>query len=307
MVLDLRVGVARHFSESFKYEPVSEVYMLAGIAIPLFFMSSGFLMASKKTNLKYCAKKIWGVLKFTFIICLLVDFSCCFSDGFHWSYLRCFLQQGRLSVFWYFGSMICIYALLPAINFVFKRKYLKKVLLVLFVIEIFVFVSNCMWNFEHRVLQTFRLWNHTFYFVLGTFIFQNKDRLIALMNWKKALVCMILFLLSGKVLFLGGNEYHFSSPLCILYSMSVFLLCLKYVEKKNGFIETMSRCFLPVYAFHMIFFNFIFNTSIMHQLDVALKMAPIAFFVEFILVSAIIISFSVIVVRSPLINRMFRL
>lgn len=65
MVLLLHTGVVRGWSGG--YGPVPEVYQIAGIAMPLFLMASGYLLAGKTATLKYCARKIWGILRFTFI------------------------------------------------------------------------------------------------------------------------------------------------------------------------------------------------------------------------------------------------
>lgn len=73
MVLMLHTGVARHFATNYDYTSVPEVYMVAGIAIPLFFMVSGFLLANRLVDWKYSFSKIIGILRFTFIICLPFD------------------------------------------------------------------------------------------------------------------------------------------------------------------------------------------------------------------------------------------
>lgn len=73
MVLMLHTGVIRHFTSSYDYTSVPEVYMIAGIAIPLFFMVSGFLLVNKQVDRKYITNKILGILRFTLIICLPFD------------------------------------------------------------------------------------------------------------------------------------------------------------------------------------------------------------------------------------------
>ena len=68
MVLLLHTGVARHCS-SIDYTSVPQVYLIAGIAIPMFFMVSGYLLSTKEPSFAYSARKTFGILKFTFIMC----------------------------------------------------------------------------------------------------------------------------------------------------------------------------------------------------------------------------------------------
>ena len=108
MVLMLHVNVFKDWSGTGNTEAY---YALAGIAIPLFFMTSGYLMANKQTDWKYAARKIWGILRFTLIICLTIYAIDYVTYGkAHFQFPECYIQRGGLAVFWYFGAMIIIYA-----------------------------------------------------------------------------------------------------------------------------------------------------------------------------------------------------
>ena len=41
-----------------------------GLSIPLFFMVSGYLMQGRKIDWRYSVRKVVGILRFTFIICI---------------------------------------------------------------------------------------------------------------------------------------------------------------------------------------------------------------------------------------------
>ena len=94
----------------------------AGMAIPLFFMVSGFLLFGRKPDFSYSAKKIWGIVRFVLIISLTWTLGISIlKHHINWSEILTaaygpFVQEGMFAVFWYLGAMCVIYAILPLIN-----------------------------------------------------------------------------------------------------------------------------------------------------------------------------------------------
>ena len=94
----------------------------AGMAIPLFFMVSGFLLFGRKPDFRYSIKKIIGIIKFVVIISLTWTIGVCIlKQQVNWhdilsAFYGPFIQEGILGVFWYLGAMCLIYAALPIIN-----------------------------------------------------------------------------------------------------------------------------------------------------------------------------------------------
>lgn len=110
MVLILHLNVER---ASCGYE-YCNLAIFASIAILLFFMVSGYLMAGKNCGVKYSFYKIKNIILFTVTICLLYDVAVYFVKGtFVPSFPMCLFQGSVWWHFWYFGSMIILYALLP--------------------------------------------------------------------------------------------------------------------------------------------------------------------------------------------------
>ena len=111
MVLMLHVNVLKQWSSTGIDDAF---YVLPGIAIPLFFMTSGYLMADKKVSREYILRKIWGIIRFSFIISVIVyGVRSAFHDDVAFPFPFCFLQLYDLGVFWYFGAMRLVYAFLP--------------------------------------------------------------------------------------------------------------------------------------------------------------------------------------------------
>lgn len=150
------------------------LYISAVVAIPLFFMTSGYLLLGR-TNIdyKYAGKKILGILRFVAIITLAwyAVFGYRHHAGFLNSTIGCLFQRGGMGVFWYFGAMIIIYALLPWINKLYTEHFQGFVYLTiaLFVTATLVFVLNISndIHIEQHIILTFRLWNWLFYFCIG--------------------------------------------------------------------------------------------------------------------------------------------
>lgn len=163
-----------HTEMSFYENPIAQcLYMSAVISIPLFFMVSGYLLYGKsQVGIDYSARKIWGILRFVFIV---ASFFWLVSGMRHGeSYLRYviggFLQRGQFGLFWYFGAMMMLYALLPISQRIYKAhpRVFIVLTIVLGLLSNAIFVANFFdIHIENRTIQTFRMWNWLFYFNLG--------------------------------------------------------------------------------------------------------------------------------------------
>ncbi len=242
------------------------IYSISGLSIPLFFITSGYLMLFKDKNYKYYASKIFNIVKFCFIICF---FLCIYNYGlqltpriFIWNFVYSFLQMGKMSHFWYFGATIMLYLLTPLINrYLNPNKLLYLELILLIVITTF-FVTDIVHNYESRICQTFRMWYWLFYYFLGGLICHYKERRIILSK-----VCLFIigllyftniyvFYLVKPFVGIKGVEFLFGSPSFVLLSFIGFL----YITSKTvnnsvliALINEMSKYFLPIYSFHITF------------------------------------------------------
>lgn len=203
--------------------------------------------------------------------------------------------------------MIIIYALLPALLKIAKRKDLGRILLVWSLLLLIIFFLNVMYKFEKTyVIQTFRLWNHLFYFLLGAYIAKNINT-FKWIRWWHIIITMSAFFISGKYLNAGGNEYHFCSPLCILYAMTTFCACLNLKIKETKIISMLSQCFLPMYALHMLFLSKIFDWGLMIYVESAVSFAPLAFSIEYLFVSVIMTLICLAIMRIPCMDIIFKI
>lgn len=149
-----------------------------GLSIPLFFMVSGYLMHGRVVDYKYAIRKIFMILRFTFLVCLFIWFLESLRHGFTWIsfpkiWIGSFIQRGPMSVFWYFGAMIMIYAVLPIYNYLEQnyKNFLFQFTLFLASISFIAFIADYSCSFErYYIPQPFRMWYWLLYFSIGQLI-----------------------------------------------------------------------------------------------------------------------------------------
>lgn len=232
-----------HAEMSYYENPLAQcLYMSAVVSIPLFFMVSGYLLYGKETtDIRYSAKKIWGILRFAFII---ATFFWLLSGVRHGeSYLHYtmggFLQMGQFGLFWYFGAMMILYALLPLTHRLYQNhpKLFLALTVALGVLSNVIFIANFFdVHIENRTIQTFRMWNWLFYFNLGGIVRRSVCRssvgLVGLL-----LVTNYLFQLYLTPLMpTKFCEYFYCSLPVMLLVFFLFSYVVKLDEGKIGWV-----------------------------------------------------------------------
>lgn len=205
------------------------LYTSAVVAIPLFFMTSGYLLFGKEqTGYQYVVRKIIGILRFVFIItvCWWLFFGIRHDESFLVATFGSFFQKGGMNVFWYFGAMIIIYALLPALNNLYKNRislfYLLTVCLLIICSIVFTLNITHGTHIEQHTIQTFRIWDWLLYFNLGGILKRFKFHV----NF-----CIVLFMFVANYIFQTGTipymttkycEYFYPSIVVVLLSVALF-------------------------------------------------------------------------------------
>lgn len=241
------------------------LYNLGVVAIPLFFMASGYLLIGRENaSFGYAFRKIIGIFRF---VAVTVGAQWIISSAVRHeinlyvpiqNFIGAFIQTGPFFVFWYLGAMVIVYMLYPVINRAYRNKNCYySILFILGIILNYVFICNIVGNGETGVIQTFRLWNWLFYFMLGGLLKVCYHREAALpRKWLSLFFAIFamaaLFSMKRLSPFIGDdhNEYFYVSPAIIALSASLFLLLRSFHFTDNKLISTMSPLLLPVYAFH---------------------------------------------------------
>ena len=251
MVLMLHLNVYMNYMGRPDLSFLNIISAACGIAIPLFFMVSGYLMAEKDVSFNYAFHKILNILKVTLIVCVTYDlYSLVKNKELSLSFPICFLQQSKWSHFWYFGTMIIIYLALPLLKKIIDSSRWKIVIIILMIISMLMWLLDIVFQFEEKyICQTFRLWYFFLYFLLGAFI--KKGFINKTIEWYYVLLLAFSYTLS--VLFIPNIsvEYYFGSPICVLYAVSFFLLIInKHILPRT--VAALTPTVLPAYIFHTV-------------------------------------------------------
>lgn len=203
------------------------LYISAVVAIPLFFITSGYLLLGRAdTTYSYAGRKTCGILRFVAIITLAwyAVYGYRHHTGFLDSTVGSLFQRGPMGVFWYFGAMIIIYALLPGINKLYREHYKRfaRLTITLFILASAVFtlnISNGI-HIEQHTIQTFRLWNWLLYFCIGGILRKHTFHV----NW---LTVVPLFAVS--YLFQIWMLPYMDTPFCEYFYSSIPIMALSAV------------------------------------------------------------------------------
>lgn len=289
----------------------------SSIAIPMFFMVSGFLMAGKQLTVGYSWRKIRGILKFVFITVLFFCFYWTIYNNIIHGYntapyfnlsslVSWFWQDGLMWQYWYFGSMIIVYATLPLLRNVIHSKKLIRLIAVCIAVSFVFFILNLKYNFEGcYIRQTYRVWYWFMYFFLGAYIRQNRDRFM-FVKWKHAILMCVVYTCFQvpvmRIANLSSDEYFFGSVLCMLYAISVFCACLNTKIESSKIISMLSSLFLPVYAIHPATMTWLSYLTIVKTFN------PVAqYLVAYLLSCVITLSVAYILMKIPYVKGVFKI
>lgn len=281
---------------------------MAGISIPLFFMVSGYLLFKKQANYHYSAKKIMGILKFVFIcsFCYWISqmiYHREFNLNVVYIFSRAFIQKGFFWMFWYFGSMCLIYALLPLLKKCDIKYHLfyPKLLGVLVCLDFVIFILTYQFHFEYSIIQTFRLWNWLTYFSMGVII--RKYNISSIGPFPVILIFMLLFI--AFVYYcketIDGVEYFFTTPLCMMYAFLLFIYIKSINVTNSTIVGNLSKLFLPVYTLHYLIIK-VYHHSINTQY--AGVFTPL---VDYLIITTITVMLCYIIMRIPFSEKVFKI
>lgn len=294
--------ICLHSEMSFYDNPIAQfLYMTAVVSIPLFFITSGYLLYAKQNvDYKYSCRKILGILKFVAIITITFWLILGLRHGepFWESTLGCLLQYGRMGIFWYFGAMIILYALFPVLHLLYvkcPKQFLGLTILLLFIAN-GIFIANFFgYYIENDTIQTFRLWNWIFYFNIGGIIRKYQPKA----HWWQVILLLIAnYIFQYEVTPLMPTlycEYFYSSIIVMLLSSVLFSWLLSINDNKLKLINRGAILFLPVYTFHPIIIGKILGLFNLYVYSINSYTAPLFW----VIVSVLSVLISILVLKIP--------
>ena len=268
----------RNINEGIVYNPI--LYYFSRLAIPIFFMCSGYLIFMKSEYLlenknykEYFFIKIIGIIKIV-VVWSIIN-SCIYYILENRLYnplvmaIKSICNAGKLGYYWYFGALGIIYFIMflfyPWIN-----KHIKgSVIFCLIISFIIAMISwyNIFFNngyfIQSYIRQTFRIWTWLFYVFIGGIFSKYEvtiNKLILMISTLVLTVFIIVYQYIIFVIYLNriNSEYMYDDPIFILWIITLFslIISLKYKLSKRGIIDKIIIIFsnntMGIYLIHYI-------------------------------------------------------
>lgn len=177
------------------------------------------------------------------------------------------VQKGYFFQFWFFGTLIIIYLVLPVL-FKWFNKLCILMLSISIIITLLIDVISIISNFpiQSLVIQTFRIWTWLTYFMLGGIIKRRgiHDYITNKISLPVHLLITILLLLTsiGYEIYIAHNiynfpwaEYFYDNIFIMLIVLFIFTLFLRinFTEKSKKVVEFVSPNIMGIYIIHITF------------------------------------------------------
>ena len=242
-------------------------YVLCRIAVPLFIMSTGFLIGRKKVDFKYRMNTIWRV----FLPLILITFFITFlrDKAIHISFFSSLLYDPIVEPYWYLYMLIGLYLFVPFLNKMAKNlKNLDIIILISLTLIIPALMNSLRINISIYFYETFFSYIIGYYF-LGILLQRTQTQ-----NY--FLPSIFLFILSygiGMLFFNKNNLSLFYIDHLLVISMSIsfmiIMLNLKFSNhNKSDFIVNTT---FGIYLLHPIVQNKIYLIMSYLNLNVNFK------------------------------------
>ena len=252
-------------------------HSLTAGGVPLFFMVSGYLLLGRKgTTYKYVAHKIWAIVRYIAVCCILYWG---IMALIHWDYtqikhcadefINTFLLRGPFTPFWFLWSMSAIYLLLP-LNHCFYTRHTRAfawsvAILGVFCILLFAAQFTDLRYSDRSLLQPLKMWKWLFFFALGGVL---RAYPTPHLHWGWIAICAAVLNAAQRyylepVIHDTSNLAFAGSPISLLFYLAVFCWAVQRKWSENYVLRNAGVLFMPVYTIHYIIIQ---NLSPLHNL-----------------------------------------
>lgn len=301
---------------SFSFDFLLFINMFSRFAVPLFFASSGFLLAlkyhSEINTREFYKKRLLRVLPsytFWFLVYYFLVFPNPIGSIFSFKFINSYLTGEASYQLYFIPAIFVLYLIFPFIinN---KRFFLSiKFLLTFFVFSLILLSLVYYSSFKPPLYPPVRaaLYN-LFPFLMGIYTAIHKEKLTALFNKKKLFIVLSSFSLGSLIflesffLFRNFNHVRFLQdqwrPLIIVYALFLGItfnfIYLRFLEKWNKVILLISKMSFGVFFIHVAILTIILKAVI----DPLGLFNLAGFF--FTLLNVLLISFVIIYISSKI-------
>ncbi len=250
------------------------LYLCCSFSVPAFYISFGYQLSDRENlSLSYILRKNLNILRiiaiWNMVICLIgkniFPTGQTFSfGGYLQSIYDSIKQQGLMWQLWYLWSLIIIYMLLLVLQRI-SRRNLTIILIILivagFIIQLLSYYKGI--SLQTAVVQTFRMWTHLKYFLIGYVckdFLDNTSR-----RFPNKLTVIIYILITGifafyairigkTVIDISSSEIFYDDVLCVIWYVFTVIIFLKIQLNAvaKSIITKLTPSILGVYIIHPI-------------------------------------------------------
>lgn len=246
------------------------INVISRVAVPLFFISSGYLFYSKfseKYTKRYFIKILkiyisWTLFYIVMSLVLMSLFNILNGLNVLNGYKEYFSNFNLLNIYyssgiiryhlWYLSTMLLV---IPILYFVIKKNLLKKALLVTSVLNVIgIFIYNL--DIGYLVHTRDVIFFGSFYSILGSYIKCNEEHIknkVKIIN-KYYVSLIFMFMITSYIERLIYDNYFIRTGDCyistIFLSILIFILCIIKINNKDSFFSKIGRNSLGIYVIH---------------------------------------------------------
>lgn len=168
-------------------------------------------------------------------------------------------------------------------------------------------------NLSMHVIQTFRLYVHLYYFMIGGLLYKYKDTLVDKISLKANIILIVIlivaanalaYVLEKKIFNFFACEYYYSYIIVVLCSVSLFILLLRLNITKGKFvILKLSSLSMLVYCVH--YFVITIDYKLLSMIN--LSMTNYMVYANFLIVLIGSFAIAYVINEIPVISRLFKL
>lgn len=239
-------------------------FVLCRIAVPIFVMSTGYLMCTKKLTLKDSLKKIFKVFIPLFIMSFLIYFLQHKNMDFY--FFKNFFQNPITEPYWYIYMLVGLYLIMPFLNQIVRNINIKEyVFLIMLTLIIPAFLKLLPFEISSYWLLTIP--NYIIgYYLMGSFFYKVHEhpKFIQL----SGLLFIVLYIV-GIICYSSNHLKFYNIDSLLLVSMSIlfmnYILGIK-ITRKHKFLNLISANSFYIYLFHPVLQNKIYKISALQYL-----------------------------------------
>ena len=234
--------------------------VLARVCVPIFFMISGALLATRKFDKKYWDRilKIIILIVVWDIFYLIWEY---FYLGIKYDHFYRLLFEPFRNHLWFLYTLVVVYAFQPLLGIMINKQ--SKIINVIFIC---IWLFLCLLSiFIPSIASYFSIFCFIGYFYIGRILYDLfKDRNIDKITFPLVIItigCLVLDIILSYNISVDKNMFYnvyfaYRNPLLVVASCSCFVLVFNYLPKiLNKIWLSFSTLSLGIYLLHGVFLD----------------------------------------------------